>query len=453
MKTISRHCEEGVARRSNLHYAAGDCFACYRRLATLAPDAHLPRAQVPGSAVVTGILLFIAVTALVLGNVNQVRAQAGVELESTATYVFGEQITFVAQVKSPVQIQQATIVILDESQSISHVRPVTFTDGRSEFVFDTRQNFLRPFSSLSWYYQLTLADGSSVQSTSQSIRYEDDRYTWQKLEAGSMRILWTQGDAAFGQNALNAALSGLQSISNLLTLELSQPVEIYIYPSQADISFLSGEAWEVGRAYPDLSIALVAAEPDVNQTINLERRIPHELMHMMLYRQVGPGYKNLPVWLNEGFATLAEINPTLEYDRVLMDASNRNDLIPLRDLCASFPTDSVSAFLAYAEARSFVTYLRDHYGAPALLNLAKVYSGGVDCENGIQGALGLSLSELDAAWRENALGQNVWGVAFRNMLPYLVLLILVIFIPLLVGRNSARQKVEKHGAEKYTGKR
>jgi hypothetical protein len=392
-------------------------------------------------------MILISITASTFWNTKQVLAQAGIEIESTATYVFGQQITFVAQVESPVQIQQATIVILDESQSVSHVRPVTFTDSRSEFVFDVQQNHLRPFSSLSWYYQLTLADGSSAQSVSQSIRYEDDRYTWQKLEAGSTRVLWAQGDAAFGQNALNAALSGLQSISNILPIDLSQPVEIYIYPNQADISFLSGdEVWEAGLAYPDLGIALIAAELDSNQSINLERRVPHELMHVMLYRQIGAGYKNLPVWLNEGIATLAEINPTPDYERVLLNYSNRNALIPIRDLCASFPADSASAFLAYAETRSFVTYLRDKYGAPALLNLANSYAGGVDCENGFQNVFGVSLSQMDATWREKALKQNVLGVAFRNMLPYLVLLLLVILVPFLVGLNSARQKAGQNGS-------
>jgi len=421
IKLFIRHCESA---RSNLQHGAG--------IAS------------PFGLAMTVILVIVA--ASTFWDAKQVWAQTGIEMESAATYVFGQQITFTAQVKSPVQIQQATIVILDESQSVSHVRPVTFTDGRSEFVFDVQQNHLRPFSSLSWYYQLTLADGSSAQSVSQSIRYEDDRYAWQKLEAGSLRVLWAQGDAAFGQNALNAALSGLQSISNLLPVQLAEPVEIYIYPNQTDISFLSGEVWEAGRAYPDLGIALVAAELDSNQSVNLERRIPHELMHVMLYRQIGAGYKNLPVWLSEGFATLVEINPTPDYDRVLLNYSNRNALIPMRALCAAFPADSASAFLAYAQARSFTTYLHDTYGAPALLNLAKVYAGGVDCENGIQGAFGLSLSQLDAAWREDALGQNVLGVAFRNMLPYLVLLLLLIIVPFLVGLNSARQKAGQNGS-------
>jgi hypothetical protein len=403
-------------------------------------------ARVLGYRPLTMRVILLAIVISALWHPIQVQAQAGIEMNSIATYVFGQYITFTAQIKSPVQVQQATIVILDELQGVSHVRPVSFTDGRSEFVFDVQQNHLRPFSSLRWYYQLTLADSSSVKSAVQSIQYKDDRYAWQQLEAGTLRVLWAQGDATFGQSALNAALAGLQVIGNLLPVALDKPVEIYVYPNQTDISFLTGEAWEVGRAYPDLGIALVAAELDSNQSVNLERRIPHELMHIMLYRQVGAGYQNLPVWLSEGFATLVEVNPTPEYDRVLLNYSDRNALIPIRALCASFPADSASAFLAYAQSRSFVTYLRDHYGAPALLNLARVYSGGVDCENGIQGVLGKSLSELDADWREDALGQNVLGVAFRNMLPYLVLLILLILVPFLVGLNSARQNAGAHGS-------
>lgn len=413
---------------------------------------HLDNCFVGHGLLATVILVSVAVVAFC--NTQQAQAatpslqkgQAGIEIETAATYVFGRQITFTVLVRSPVQIQQATIVILDESLGVSHVRPVVFTNDSSEFVFDTQQNMIRPFSSVSWYYQITLADGSAVQSTTQSIHYEDNRYGWQRLEAGSLRVLWAQGDAAFGQSALNAALTGLQSISSLLPVDLNQPADLYIYPAQTDISFLSSEAWEAGRAYPDLGVALVAIELDSNQSLNMEQRIPHELMHVMLFRQLGAGYRNLPVWLNEGLATLAEINPTSDYERLLLDASNRNDLIPMQDLCAAFPADSTAAFLAYAEARSFTAYLRDSYGAPALLNLARLYSSGVDCENGTQGALGLSLSQLDEDWREQALGQNVLGVAFRNLIPYFVLLLLLILLPFLVGMNSVRQKAGQNGS-------
>ena len=405
----------------------------------------------PSLALRVTYLLLLAVAASALLITQQVQAQAGIEMQSTATYQFGEQITFVAQVTSPVQIQQANIVIFDESQSLTHVQAVDFVNGHSEYLFDTRQNLIQPFAVVRWYYELTLSDGSAMQSDSYSMRYDDNRFTWQKLEAGSVRVMWAQGDATFGQNALNAAQSGLQNINSLVPVDLTQPIDIFIYPTQNDLAPFGGEAWEAGRAYPGSGVALVAIELDSNQSVNMERRIPHELMHLMLQRQLGS--QSLPTWLNEGIATLAEINPTADYGIVLQDASARNGLIPLANLCASFPADPAQAFLAYAEARSFTTYLRDTYGAPALLNLAETYTEGVDCENGTQRALGVPLSQLELTWREKNLGQNVWGVALRNLLPYLVLLGLLIFIPLILGMNATRQKVDKHGPEKYTNKR
>jgi citrate lyase gamma subunit len=433
MMKIYRHCEEGVARRGNLPQQGGDCFVAHSR----------------SLLAMTVILLAVAASALLI--TKQVRAQSGIEMQSTAVHQFGEQITFVAQVVSPVQIQQANIVIFDEAQAVTHVQAVDFVSGRSEYRFDTQQNRVRPFAVIRWYYELTLSDASVLQSDSYSMRYDDNRFAWQKLESGMVRVFWAQGDAAFGQTALNVAQSGLQIINGIVPVGLTQPVDLFIYPTQNELAIFSGAAWEAGHAYADASVALVAIELDSNQSVNMERLIPHELMHVMLQRQLGN--QRLPTWLNEGIATLAEINPTADYGIVLQDASNRNALIPIADLCASFPADSAQAFLAYAEARSFTTYLRDTYGAPALLNLARTYAEGVDCENGVQRALGVSLSQLDMDWRENSLGQNVWGVAFRNMLPYLVLLALLIFIPLIVGLNATRQKADKHGPEKYTNKR
>jgi hypothetical protein len=417
---------------------------------------HLAQVQVSSGyalLAMTGRLLLLIASASALLITQQVRAQSGIAMQSTATYQFGTQITFVAQISAPVQIQQANLVIFDESQSLTHVQAVNFVNGRSEYSFDTRQNLIQPFAVVRWYYELTLSDGSVLQSDSYSLHYDDNRFTWQKLEAGSLHVMWAQGDATFGQNALNAAQAGLQSINNIVPVDLTQSVDIFIYPTQNDLAVFGGEVWEAGRAYPESGVALVVIALDSNQSVNMERLIPHELMHLMFYRQLGAGATNLPSWLNEGVATLAEINPTADYGIVLQDANTRNGLIPMVNLCASFPTDPAQAFLAYAEARSFTTYLRDTYGAPTLLNLAKVYAQGMDCQNGAQRALGTSLAKLESDWLEKSLGHNAWGVVFRNLLPYLVLLGLLIFIPFILGLNASRQKVDKHGPEKYTNKR
>lgn len=283
----------------------------------------------------------------------------------------------------------------------------------------------------------------------------DGTFNWQTLESGALAVHWYEGDTSFGQAALEAAQSGLESVDRLLPADLARPVEIFIYASTDDLRSTlppGGEGWIAGHADPALGTVMVVIEPGAEQKIRMEQRIPHELMHVMLYRRVGAGYHNIPTWLREGLATLAEMYPNADYDRVLTDAVAANGLIPLEDLCGSFPADAGQAFLAYAEARSFTGYLHKSYGAAALIDLAETYADGVDCERGTERALGMPLANLDARWRSEVLGQNALLPAVQNISPYLVLLCLVLILPLISIVSTLRRKGNRNGPGAYVRK-
>ncbi len=380
--------------------------------------------------------LVMAVSALF--NARPAEAQSGIELENVgASYSFGESITFVATVKAAIPIQAVSIVISDEGQNVNHVEAVSVqADGRMEFRLDTRQTVLRPFTLVKWNYQFTLQDGSVVQSEPFSMRYTDNRFTWQTLEAGTLRVNWYQGDVNFGQAVLNAAQAGRGSVSQLLAgVDLAQAIEIFVYANTNDLQAtlaLGGEGWVAGHADPALGVLMVVIEPGPQQGITMEQRLPHELMHVMMYRAVGVGYQNIPAWLREGMATLAETYPNADYDRVLDEAAAGDRLIPLKDLCVSFPADAGQAFLAYAESRSFTNYLyRTYDGSRGLLSLVASYASGVDCEHGTERTFEASLSNLEMSWRSSVLGQNTLVPALQNISPYLVLLCLILAIPFI----------------------
>ena len=386
---------------------------------------------------------------MILLNTTQGQAQSGVELELTAVSKFGEHVTFTARLKSPQQIQSATILIHDSTQIITHVQPVTFDgQGVSEYRFDTRQNSIRPFTTLLYRYELTLPDGSKLQSQTASIRYDDDRFTWQTLQTDSLRIHWYGRDEAFGASALNAAQAGIQKINEFFPADLAAPVDIFIYANESDLRgvlYEVDEAWAAGHADSGAGIITVTIEAGANQNILLEQRLSHELMHVMLHRQVGAGSKNIPAWLREGLSMLAEVYPNPDYDSVLRDAAARNALIPMRDLCASFSPRIDSAFLAYAQSRSFTDYLRGVYGADGLLTLANIYAGGVACERGPERAFGVSFAKLERDWRVTTLGQTDLMSTLGNFAPYLVLLCLVVLFPFIGVIGSMRKKGNPHG--------
>ena len=394
-------------------------------------------------------VVIIGAIAALLFSTGQAQAQSTVDLSISATYKFGEQITFTAQTKSPLQIVSAFIEIYDNARGITYSEPVSFSpEGLSVYLFDTRQKALRPFTTVSWYYRLTLADGSELTSQIASIRYDDDRFAWQVRDGNGFRIYWYGRDDAFATSALNAGAAGLQKITEFFTPDLANPIDIFIYASTNDL-YGTSDAWAAGHADSAAGQVTVTIEAGANQNILMEQRIPHELMHVLLYRHVGAGYKNIPAWLREGMSTLAEVYPNPEYDRVLMDAAARDALIPILDLCASFSPNSDSAFLAYAQSRSFTNYLRGQYGADGLLNLARTYANGVDCERGTERAFGVSFAKLERDWQTSVLGQNDLVSTLGRFAPYLGLLCLVVLMPLIGVIGAMRKKGTPDESEVY----
>jgi hypothetical protein len=395
------------------------------------------------------LLVLVILVQSVKWNAQQALAQGqtGIELENVVALVsFGEQVTFVATIKSPLPIQDASILIRDESESVTHVEPLVVQDGgRTEFKYNVLQNGLRPFSKLSWSYRFLLPDGSTRSSADFSAHYDDNRFAWRSVEAGMLRIHWYAGEADFGQAALNAAQTGLESVRRLIPTGLDQPVDFYIYSSLSDLrgTLVPGsQAWIAGHADPSLGIVMVAIEPGSAQETTMQQRIPHELMHVMLYRALGEGYANLPVWLNEGMAGLAEMMSNTAYDSALKSAVLRSDWIPLSILCSSFPSDTDRAFLAYAESRSVADYIYDTYGSAGLFKLATVYANDTGCEDGTELAFGVALANLEKNWHASVAGRNTLPPGLQNLTPYLVLLCVMLLVP-IIGIVGAMVKKRK----------
>jgi hypothetical protein len=173
----------------------------------------------------------------------------------------------------------------------------------------------------------------------------------------------------------------------------------------------------------------------------MARQIPHELMHIMLFAYLGEAYRSLPVWLNEGLASAAELNPNPDYDVILNKARQKDALLPLADLCQSFPLDASGAFLAYAESFNFVYYLYDRYQAEGLQALANSYANGLDCDQGAEQALGVPLSQLEIDWRQEALGENPLGAAVEELLPWSLLCLAATLAPLGLTLAGLRRKI------------
>lgn len=393
-------------------------------------------------------ILFLKPNPARVAALSRAGAQEGLRVENPqADAEFGKTIVFSARIISAIPIQQASLLFRGAREEATRVETLDVAeDGSTQFVYDASLNAFPPFSQIVYWFQATLSDGKTYTSEQYSLQYDDDRFPWRETSRANVVIHWYAGDDAFGAAALDSAGAGLLAMKDFIPVSFTDPIHIYIYSNVKDLSdtmLLGGRAWAGGHAHADLGVALVAVAPGANQFAEMGTLIPHEMTHIMLYRSLGEGYNRQPVWLVEGIASMMEGYPNPDYARALEIAGANDTLIPIADLCAPFPADSGSAFLAYAQSQSFVSYIRDSFGVSGLSRLTATYADGFECELGATKALGASLVQLDLRWRENVLGQNRAGVALRNLLPFLLLLSLVLIVPVWGAIDLVRQR-RKH---------
>ena len=389
------------------------------------------------------------------GGVFSTLAQSS-SFKTSVDYTFGEQISLSAELESAQPVDSATVFIQAVGDTHTSVGPAK-VESRGKGIYSFTYTHLlsdyhfRPYSRIEYRFEVHLSGGDTLNPPANSFSYIDNRFAWQELQEKPFHIHWYEGDVSFAQQMLDVAQEGLNHIQNLLPLDPPEEINIYTYADPVAMREAlnpSSAAWSVGHADPDLGVILVALKPDAGERQFMEQRLPHEIMHVLLYQQVNQGYANLPVWLNEGMASLAELSPNMDYSVTLQDALAKGNLLPIASLCKAFPRDASGALLSYAESASFTDYIYRQYGSTGLQRLVTEYANGLDCRRAPEAAFGSELEQLERNWRREALGERWTFSAWANLLPWLVLLLAALASPLglaLARRRTGHDKGALHG--------
>ncbi len=375
--------------------------------------------------------------------------QGDTSVRSSVEYEYGSLLSFKAEISASSPVARATlfyrVVGADDTRTIAASLADT-TPQTALAEQDLRLTAIPPFSQIAYWWQVDLEDGTSTTTVPTSFDYSDNRFDWQSLHSGEVTVHWVTGDTIFGQSVLDIALGAQDTLERKLLPAGLPTLDVYVYPSAEDLRsglLLGGQAWTGGHAEPGLGVVLVSAIPSSEGTLSLERSLPHELTHILLYQRMNGAYSNLPPWLNEGLATLAEGDPDPSYRLALEDAARLGDYLPLITLCAPFPSSSAAARLAYAESASIVQYLQDVYGIGAISALLDAYQeGSTTCTGGIQRVLGRSADQLEAEWiRASFHGSEPFEV-LRPLLPWLILVLPIMILVVVLGFIPAGQTSE-----------
>lgn len=368
-----------------------------------------------------------------------------IHVDTHTEYKYGSTINFSAQIQGVSEVIRAAVFIREGSSEFPNVAIAVLSDGSTisaEVIEEVQALGVEPFSTITYWWQIDFANGDNYITDPASFVYEDNRFDWHSLGNSNVTVHWIEGELTRGQDILNLASDSILKIQRDLALPALDHVSIYIYPTAGQLQSsirMGGATWVGGHAQPELRTVLLTAPTGVEGQISLERDLPHELVHILLYERMGDQYHNLPTWLNEGLATLQEGVPNPAYIFELDRAARENALISMHSLCASFPISEEDALLAYAQSASFTQYLLDIYGVGGVALLLDAYQEGTSCEGGVQRVYQRPISQLENEWRWTTLSNpNLLDFA-QPLLPWVLLglSILVVFgVILLLSRRQ-----------------
>jgi Peptidase MA superfamily len=167
----------------------------------------------------------------------------------------------------------------------------------------------------------------------------------------------------------------------------------------------SAPAWAAGWMQPAARAGAVrVARASRYPYGTIEAVFAHEVTHLLIYDAVGD---RVPRWFNEGVATRAGRQWSLEDMMLYSSSLLTTSLPPLTDVDAGFLGSEPSARLAYAASSSFVGWAERHYGEGFVAG-ALLATRTMPFESAWRRNAGVALEVSESQWRNETLLRYRW---------------------------------------------
>ena len=366
------------------------------------------------------VLAFLLAFALISSGLGVVAAQQDTQTDNGGPVVHGtrfenswpDSVVVTALVDDASDVTAATFLytILPEgalTRQAAELIEGDVTRVRAEFPTRNAQLWIPAGADFEWRWELTLASGQRSETEPQIWRYEDPRFEWQSLRAGDLEIAYYD-DEQVAQLMLEQGLEALAEIAPFLGLQELIPIKVYVWagPSDArEVERIQSERFE--ESVITGGTRVLADLVHIYQPTRWVVR--HELTHV-LTKLAGEGpYGDLPAWLDEGMATLAEGDWLERRGAALQYAINNDLVLSLRSMeSPSNRPGFVDIF--YGQSAAIVLHLLEEYGAERMNDLFDTFKQGSSVEDALQQVYGLTRNELDNEWRDSVgLGPREQG--------------------------------------------
>jgi hypothetical protein len=329
----------------------------------------------------------------------------------TAEATFGLEVVYRQTFDSPVALARVEILLEYPASLGPFVVEVAGATppGRREVVHRhvlATDGHLVPNTPITARWRLVPADRNQppVLGPPTTVVYRDTRFAWRTLAGDLVRLHWYDGPDSFGRRALAIGEAAVREATAFLGVTETEPIDFFVYADQGALYDALGPATREhvgGQAHSDIRTMFALIGPGEVADPWVSIVIPHELAHLVFDTAARNPYNFPPRWLNEGVAVYLSEGFTARDRASVEAAAGAGRLMPLRALGGQFPTTEDRFRLAYSQGVSAVDFLVREHGERALVGLIRSYAGGVTDDEAFEAAIGLNLTEFEAAWLDH----------------------------------------------------
>lgn len=312
-----------------------------------------------------------------------------------------DSVTVTALVDDAAEIESATFLytVLPEGAATrepAEIQAGNVTRVTAEFPTRTPMIWIPAGADFEWRWEFKYESGEIVETDSQVWRYEDPRFEWESLKEGVLEVVYYD-DRGVGESMLREGLEALEEISPFLGLDDLIPMKVYVWANSDDareVERIESESFEESvitggtRVLADLVHIYTPSRWVVR----------HELTHV-LTKLAGEGpYGDLPAWLDEGMATIAEGDWLQRRGGALQYAINNDQVLSLRSM--ESPSNRPGFIdIFYGQSAAVVLFLLDEYGQAKMNDLFLEFKEGKSVHDALMSVYELDREGLDNAWR------------------------------------------------------
>ncbi len=353
---------------------------------------------------ILAILLFII--PIIIPTITY--SQDGISLQdSTAEIYFPSALVFKIKAASQSDITKIRLHYQVDRMNYAQVTSEAWPDFtpspkvETKWVWDMRKVSLPAGATVRYWWTIEDKSGDKLITPADKIRFDDLRYSWQRLAVGQLSLLWYKGSQSFAEELMAACQQALERLAEDTGVYLEKPINLYIYASTEDLrgAMIFPQEWTGGVAFTEYGI--IAIGVPLSELDWGKRALAHELGHTVTHQLTFSPYGAvLPTWLDEGLAMHAEGEPDSYLQSWLKKAISQQKLISVRSLSSPFSAKPEEAYISYAESQSLVEFLIQNHGKDKMLRLLGLLKEGNSCDEALTEVYGFDQDGLDKLWRE-----------------------------------------------------